>query len=163
MHCHYWIDWYIMSYPSDLCLIVSGSTIHNSLPPSILPYSTTPLPLPPITPSLYIPPPLMLHAPLLSIGYMECSDPTITLKVAVPASAPLPDTSPSYDQSQCIVQPHSSGRRYTPLYHPYSPLTEHPQWVGTPMSHTLDVWGPWLSSAVPPGDGNPQRPSPDVG
>ena len=75
-------------------MIVSGFPSHFSLPPSILPYPTIPLPIIviPLYPSP--PPPTMLHASLLSLGYPERGDTTIALKVAVPDSDPPSDTSP---------------------------------------------------------------------
>ena len=97
-HRTYWIKCYIVYYRSYLCLIVCGSpsnfSLPNSIPTSTLPYHTIPLPLLTITLSPSLPSPPLLHAPLLSLGYPERSAPTMALMVAVPASAPLVDTSP---------------------------------------------------------------------
>ena len=97
-HRTYWITCYIVYYRSDLCLLVCGSpsnfSLPTSIPTSILPYHTIPLPLLTIPPSPSLPSPPLLHAPLLSLGYPERSTPTIALMVAVPDSAPLLDTSP---------------------------------------------------------------------
>ena len=43
---------------------------------------------------------------------------------------------------------------------PAATFPEPPQWVGTPMSYPIDVWGPCPPSAVPPGGGNSQGTSP---
>ena len=95
MHRPYWIMCYIMSYMSDLCLIASGSPSNVSLPISILPYPTLPLTIPPIPLySCHPPPPLLLHAPLLSLEYLERSATTIALIFTVPVSAKPPDKIP---------------------------------------------------------------------
>ena len=88
MHYPYWIMYYIMSYLSDICLIVSISLSNFSLSPSNPPYTT--LTLPPITPPLSPPPTNLLHALILYLGNPERAAPTIELIVAVPASAPPP-------------------------------------------------------------------------
>ena len=102
----------------------------------------------------------MMHAPLLSQGCPDKAAPIISWIDAVPDSAPLPDTSPLYDEFQCIVQLCSRGGRYTPQSHPSPPFPAPPQWVVTPMSYPVDVWFPCPPSAILPGDGNPQGISP---
>ena len=124
-----------MYYPSYLRLIVSGYLIHFSIPPSILPYNNIPPPLPLITPSSYLSSHLLLHASLLSLVYTEQADPNIALIVTVLSSTALPDTSPWYYKSQCIVRPCFGGGQYTPRSHP-SPLLPAP-----PQQHRWELPG----------------------
>ena len=44
----------------------------------------------------------------------------------------------------------SGGGRYIPWSTPVPPLSEPPRWVGTPMYHLVDFWGPCPSSATLP-------------
>ena len=54
------------------------------------------------------------------------------------------------------MRPCSGGRQYIPRSPPVPPFTALPQWMGTPIYHPLDVWGPCLPSSVPPGGETPQ-------
>ena len=94
MHRPYWITCYIMFYPSDLRLIVSGSPSRFIIPPYIRTYPNIPLPITPTHPYPSPPPLLLLHAPLLSLGFPEQATPTITLIFIVLVAALPPDTSP---------------------------------------------------------------------
>ena len=57
------------------------------------------------------------------------------------------------------MRPCSGDGKYTPLYRPALTFPVLPQWVGTLMSHPVDIWGPCLPSTVLPVGGNPQGPS----
>ena len=82
----------LINSPSNISLIFSGYSSHLILPPSVLSYPTISLPLIPVSP--YPHPYLMLHVPLLSLGYPDRDAPTTSVRVTFLASAPPPDTSP---------------------------------------------------------------------
>ena len=67
MQLPYWIMCHIISYLSDLRLIISGSPSHITLTHSIIPKRTIPLPLPiiPLSPSHPPPPPSAAVLPAL--------------------------------------------------------------------------------------------------
>ena len=92
MHRPYWVTCYIISSPSNLRLIFYGYSIHFILHPSTIPYHN--LSLPPIPLSQSLPPSMLLRALFLSLGCLERAAPTISVRVALLASAPPPGTIP---------------------------------------------------------------------
>ena len=83
----------------------------------------------------------MLHAPPLYPGYTGQAAPNISWIGAYPGSSLRPDTTTWKDKSQCIVRPCSGDGQYITQYLPVPPLPAPLQCVGTPMSHSVDVWG----------------------